>query len=104
MTNEITGLPGSKLHNSSESKEVGVQRKEASAAQEESGKPTTTDTVNFTDTAQRLQSLIDSIAKLPVVDTQRVDSIRSALDNGSFEIDTPQVAVKLINFETTVFA
>lgn len=57
------------------------------------------DSVTITQTAQQLNELHDALAKVPVVDTQRVEALRTAIDDGSYEVDPMQVAEKLMRFE-----
>ncbi len=59
-----------------------------------------TDTVSLTDTAARLKELEMGLANQPVVDTQRVQSVQSAINDGTFEVDPDSVAEKMIDFET----
>jgi len=59
-----------------------------------------TDTVSLTDTAARLKELEMGLASQPVVDTQRVQSVQSAINDGTFEVDPDSVAEKMIEFET----
>ena len=39
------------------------------------------------------------MANLPVVDAKRVEQIKQAIDNGSYEVDPVKVADKLMQFE-----
>lgn len=57
------------------------------------------DTVNLTDTAQRLRELEKSVAGLPVVDTQRVETVKKALADGTYRVEPGRVADKLVGFE-----
>ena len=102
MPIEITGQPGNSV--------IGKNSGQASGAdvtnvgtnptqQQETGPSSTQDTVSLTQTASQLQQLENTIADLPVVDTQRVESIRQSIASGSFEIDSARVADKLLNFE-----
>lgn len=99
MTIDITGVPNSQTQNAGDKSPVNVARDEPTAPQQETGKPSTTDTVSMTDASQRLQSLETSLESLPIVDAQRVEDIRSAIDNGEYEIDPEKVAEKLTSFE-----
>ncbi len=63
-------------------------------------KSSQSDTVSLTDTAARLKELEMGLASQPVVDTQRVQSVQSAINDGTFEVDPDSVAEKMINFET----
>ena len=58
------------------------------------------ETVQLTDTASRLRDLTQSVANIPVVDRQRVDSFQQSINDGSYRIDDQQVAEKVIGFET----
>ena len=97
--NNITGFPGSQAQQRAESSQVQVGRNEPSAKQQETGRPSTVDTVSLTDTASRLRQMENTLAQLPVVDNQRVEEIRRALAEGSFEIDPERVAEKMVSFE-----
>ena len=57
------------------------------------------DVVSLTDLASRLQSLTQSVADVPVVDSKRVDQFRQAITDGSYQVDPEAVADKLANFE-----
>jgi negative regulator of flagellin synthesis FlgM len=57
------------------------------------------DTVSLTGTAQHLRGLEQSLASQPVVDTQRVEATRQAIENGSYQIDPNRIAHKMISLE-----
>lgn len=57
------------------------------------------DTVLITDRAQDLQRLQAQIAELPVIDTQKVASIKQAIADGSYHVNAMNVADKLLAFE-----
>lgn len=62
-------------------------------------KGTAEDSVSLTDQAEKLRALESSIEKQPVVDTKRVESIRSAILDGSFTVDAGKTAEKMAEFE-----
>ncbi len=64
--------------------------------------PVATDTVNLTGTASQLRSLEQQLASQPIVDAQRVDSIKREIANGSYEINSQQVADKMIQIESAI--
>lgn len=97
--NNITGFPGNQSQRATDGSQVQVARSEPTAAQQQTGRPSTMDTVSLTDTAARLRELENSLAKLPVVDSQRVESIQQAIANGSYEVDSGRVAEKMLRFE-----
>lgn len=57
------------------------------------------DSVNLTDSAMRIKSLEAQIARLPIVDTQKVEQVKNSLSNGTFEFNSERIAEKLISFE-----
>ncbi|HHJ15231.1 MAG TPA: flagellar biosynthesis anti-sigma factor FlgM [Gammaproteobacteria bacterium] len=57
------------------------------------------DRVSLTGEARQLRELEASLASHPVVDSQRVAAVRSAVEDGSFTIDPQRIADKLISLE-----
>lgn len=102
MPVEINGLHPSALKNTGEGSSARVGRDEPSVAKQETGRPTTTDTVSLTDATARLKSLENAVASLPVIDTHRVEQIKKTLANGTYTIDDKKVASKLQKFEQSL--
>lgn len=65
----------------------------------EPGKTKSGDTVSLTGTAQHLRQLEHSLAQQPVVDAQRVEAVKRAIDNGTYQIDPSRIASKMIDLE-----
>jgi negative regulator of flagellin synthesis FlgM len=101
MPIEITGQPGNSAVTRNSGQDSGANVTDT--AQQQVPQPTAgagnQDTVSLTDTASQLQKLENTIAELPVVDSERVDNIRQSIASGNFEIDSARVADKLLNFE-----
>jgi negative regulator of flagellin synthesis FlgM len=57
------------------------------------------DTVRISQTAVQLNALQDRLSGVPVVDGQRVESIRASVQDGSYQIDPVRVADKLLKYE-----
>ena len=57
------------------------------------------DRVSLTGEARQLRELEASLASQPVVDSQRVAAVRSAVEDGTFKIDPQRIADKLMSFE-----
>ncbi len=49
--------------------------------------------------AQTLEKIRESLASQPVVDRQKVDAIKQALQDGTYKINSENIAAKLIEFE-----
>lgn len=57
------------------------------------------DTVTITKTAASLKALAESLSNAPAVDSQRVEQIKAAIEDGSFEINSTRIAHMLMRFE-----
>ena len=99
MSIEINGQVPSALTNTKEETRVQVGRSETNIAKQATGNPSTLDTVTVTETAAQLRQLENALAKLPVVDLNRVEGIRNVLHGGAYEINLHRVADKMMNFE-----
>ena len=97
--NNITAFQGSQAQRNSENSQVQVSRGEPAAHQQETGTPSTVDTVSLTDTSMKLRSLENRIESLPVVDSQRVEDVRRSVADGTYAIDAESIASKLVDSE-----
>lgn len=66
---------------------------------EPSAAPAEGDSVNLTDSARRLNSLTEQAATGEAVDAGRVEAVRNALENGTYQVDANRVADRLLAFE-----
>jgi negative regulator of flagellin synthesis FlgM len=57
------------------------------------------DRVTLTDTARRLSELTSTVSEQPAVDTQRVEQIRQAIQDGSYRVNPERIAERLIEME-----
>ncbi|BBB28638.1 flagellar biosynthesis anti-sigma factor FlgM [Neptunomonas japonica] len=80
---------------------VSTQKSNGSAAPvtHTSAKAIQKDTVELSDTVKVMQAADAKIANTPDVDSERVASIKAAIDSGSYKIDAQQVAEKMIDFD-----
>lgn len=99
MAIEITGFVPVQLSNARGDTPGQVGRSEPSAAQQQTGKSQTTDTVTLTDTSSQLRKLESMISALPVVDVSRVEDVRQALKSGRYDFNSARVAEKMLHFE-----
>jgi negative regulator of flagellin synthesis FlgM len=99
MPIEINGLSITVLKNPKEGPQVDIGCNKLTPAQEETGKPSSSDTVTLTDTAARLRALGNTLSALPVTDTQRVEGVKKAIEDGDYTVDAGRVAQKMIEFE-----
>jgi negative regulator of flagellin synthesis FlgM len=60
----------------------------------------TGDQLTLTDSARTLQKIEETVAKAPVVNSDKVSAVKQALASGSYKIDPARVADKLLKFES----
>ncbi len=99
MAIEINNITSTKAQRSTDDTKLN-QSSDQPAAQQETGKSSATDTVSLSDNAVQLGKVEHSVATTPVIDTQRVEQLKQAIANGSYEVDAKQVADKLMQFES----
>jgi negative regulator of flagellin synthesis FlgM len=68
------------------------------------GPGTATDQFSLTSSAALLKDLEREISQLPVVDAGRVEGVQRALATGTFQVDPPRVADKLLQLELIMSA
>lgn len=92
-----TSGPSSK----SGSKVAGNNAAETTRVDSSGGAPgvAATDEVELTSALQRLEELSASLADQPIVDRAKVDSIKQGLANGTYQVNSEQIANKLIELE-----
>ena len=61
------------------------------------------DSVSLTDSALRIKTVEEQVARLPIVDTQKVENIKNAIANGTFEFNAERIADKMIQQERELF-
>lgn len=101
MSIDINGISSPKVHGATDDTQL-KQAVEQQPAKTETGKSSTADTVSLSDNALQLGKLDSSIAAAPapVVDTQRVEQIKQAISDGTYQVDPAKVADKLMQFES----
>ena len=76
----------------------GKENKNSSSA-ESGNTSSSSDQVSLTGGARQLLELETRLASAPVVDSQRVDAVRSAVENGTFTVNPERIAEKLMSLE-----
>lgn len=61
-----------------------------------------TDTVNLTNSAKLLERLDKTLASLPAVDSARVAEIKTAIENGEYQIDADAIADAMIRLDLSL--
>ena len=102
MINEVKGPLQAAIQNISNNQQAEAAENTLHHAQqkEKQSSSGSSHEVSFTDTAAKLQRLEAQIANQPVDDTQRVESVKKAIADGSFKVDSRQIADKMADFES----
>lgn len=59
----------------------------------------TGDHVTLTESARALQKIEEAVAKAPVVNSQKVAAVKQAVNSGTYQVNAPRVADKILQFE-----
>jgi negative regulator of flagellin synthesis FlgM len=102
MAIEISGQIPAHLSNAKAETKGQVGRTDPAVPKQQTGQPSTPDTVTLTDTAAQLHKLEAAILAAPIVDTARVEDVKQALSNGQFQINPQRVAEKMLSFESAL--
>jgi negative regulator of flagellin synthesis FlgM len=99
------GLPPALPKNAGEGTVTPLQRQgqnPAAAQEQPRDKPEagSADNVSLTETSARLQELQKVLEALPSEDGTRVQALRKALADGSYQVDPERVADRLLQFES----
>jgi len=103
VTNKISGYNSSEAltpaQNSGGSGPVAEKAQSSPPAPSAPVAPTA-DQVTLTDSARTLQKLSAAIANAPVVDSAKVATVKRAVQNGTYAVDTGRVADKLLQHDS----
>lgn len=100
MDQSSIGKLGNKVDESATSSKV--SRDQGAAGAGRPAAPNAADTVELTDGARLLERLEKSLADLPGVDAARVAEVKTAIENGDYQIDADAIADAMIRFERSL--
>lgn len=101
MVNEINSSTSGIVH-STDTRNTQIDKKKVDTANPATSTNPASSNVNLTQTATSLQALEKAIAAAPEVDQQKVDSVRKAINEGTYQIDAERTATRLIDFDTAL--
>lgn len=97
MDQGILGKIGNKVDGAGTSRKVSS---DAATPESQPGSPApTSDTVNLTSSAKLLEQLDKTLAGLPAIDSSRVDEIKTAIENGDYQINSDAIADAMIRMD-----
>lgn len=102
MAIESSGHRPAQLSNAKAEAKGQVGRTDPALPKQQTGQPSTPNTVTLTDTAVLLHILAATVHAAPIVDAARVEDVRQAIRNGQFQIDHQRVARKMLSFENAL--
>lgn len=103
MSNRISGYKAADALASVKSSNSGSQvtdKAQSGATATAAATTSSADTVSFTNSALALQKLSTAVANAPVVDSQKVATVKQAVQNGTYKVDSGRVADKLLQYES----
>lgn len=100
MAIEINSLSGALFSGPNQQRDVTPVNREPNQQQQETGKPSTGETISLTESAKQLYQLEEQVNAQPVVDTQRIDKAKQNIANGQLNISPSTIAQKLTMLET----
>ncbi|MBU2873936.1 flagellar biosynthesis anti-sigma factor FlgM [Marinobacter salexigens] len=59
--------------------------------------------VNLSSQARNLKQLEQKLGDYPEMDDERIEQIRSALENGTYKIDAEKLAQKMLDMDKSIF-
>lgn len=62
------------------------------------------DQVTLTATARQLSDLVQTVSDQPTVDSSRVEALRTAIQQGSYQVDPQQIAAQLMRTENSLLS
>lgn len=90
--------PLTSRHNASVTSSKSVS-KEGGTARSASLKPTSEQAADFKTITQEIKKALESGAASSVIDEARVERVKAALQNGSYEINAERIAEKLLQLD-----
>lgn len=96
MVNNIDGISGGRPNTINPNSKARPDASDADARTPASGG---TDEVSLTSSAQLLKELNEAVAAAPSSNQERIDTIRQALADGLYEINSGNIADKLLSLD-----
>ena len=98
--NKINNLANNRLQNTGNSQ--GANTKQATSSPDNRAATVKTDSVSLTNEAQQLQQMQKNLNSASTGNESRVESLKKAVANGEYQVNSEAVAKKMFSFESTL--
>ncbi|WP_426008361.1 flagellar biosynthesis anti-sigma factor FlgM [Aeromonas salmonicida] len=98
--NNINNLANNRLQNTGNSQ--GANIKQATSSPDNRAATVKTDSVSLTNEAQQLQQMQKNLNSASTGNESRVESLKKAVANGEYQVNSEAVAKKMFSFESTL--
>ncbi|CAM3944963.1 flagellar biosynthesis anti-sigma factor FlgM [Aeromonas bestiarum] len=98
--NNINNLANNRLQNTGSSQ--GANTKPATSSPDNRAATVKTDSVSLTNEAQQLQQMQKNLNSASTGNESRVESLKKAVANGEYQINSEAVAKKMFSFESNL--
>ncbi|MFM1663893.1 flagellar biosynthesis anti-sigma factor FlgM [Aeromonas salmonicida] len=98
--NNINNLANNRLQSTGNSQ--GANTKQATSSPDNRAATVKTDSVSLTNEAQQLQQMQKNLNSASTGNESRVESLKKAVANGEYQVNSEAVAKKMFSFESTL--
>lgn len=98
--NNINNLANNRLQNTGSSQ--GANTKPATSSPDNRAATVKTDSVSLTSEAQQLQQMQKNLNSASTGNESRVESLKKAVANGEYQVNSEAVAKKMLSFESNL--
>ena len=98
--NNINNLANNRLQNTGNSQ--GANTKQATSSPDNRAATVKTDSVSLTNEAQQLQQMQKNLNSASTGNESRVESLKKAVANGEYQVNSEAVAKKMFSFESNL--
>ncbi len=105
MSVDFNGIGPGQVNNQkpSANKAGGPQAQQPAATEQARTQSARGENVSLSSQAKNLKQLEQKLGDYPEMDDERIESIRSALENGTYKIDAEKLAQKMLEMDESIF-
>lgn len=98
MTNDINGIGNiNNLPTTTTQKNTTENQQAEESIRQDAARTEQSDSVEVSSQSQKISDLIDKINELPEIDQQRVDAVKSSIEDGNYQVDANKIAQKILD-------